>query len=626
MKKLIAAIVIGLVVCAPAFAATKKGGVRIAHVARCGDNLCFTLVTPGGPLLADDDFRITVNTLRARGISAEPVDATERASGAVLAVDTSGSMRGKPIGEARDAIRLFARSVEDNAEIALVGFSDSDKVLSRYTDDRKEIAARSRSLKATGETAVYDGLMTAIDLAKDRKEEQRNVVLLSDGKDTASSATLGDVETAALTSQVRLFIVGLESPDFDPRSLKGLADATNGELLVTSSPDKLSKLFADLARTLVSRYAVEVTNPDPLASRVEVHAQVVHDDGSVSGIGSFEIGAPASFEEQKPGLTLQNISPTLATLLIFFSLALLAMVGIQALRARRTSPGNRVQWYVEEEPNKRPERDAIIRASILRHAQVLATKVAARAGYLERLETNLDAAGIKWHAGEVLVASVGVGFAAAALGFALGGPVLAAVGGIVGLLGPTTYVKVTVGLRRNKFAGQLPDVLLLMSGALKAGHSIQQAMSAVAKDARAPASEEFLRAMTEVRLGASLDDAMSAMGKRVGLVDFDWTILAIQIQREVGGNLSEILEIISETIRERDKLRREIKALTAEGRMSGWVLGILPVAMAGLLFVKSPTYLEPLYTTSTGWKLIGVSLVLMGAGVLWMKKIIKIEV
>jgi tight adherence protein B len=132
--------------------------------------------------------------------------------------------------------------------------------------------------------------------------------------------------------------------------------------------------------------------------------------------------------------------------------------------------------------------------------------------------------------------------------------------------------------------------------------------------------------MAEVRLGANLDDALEALGKRIGVLDFDWTILAIQIQREVGGNLAEILEIISETIREREKLQREIKALTAEGRMSGMVLGLLPVAMALLLFMRSPDYLRPLYTTSKGLTMIGFSSVMMILGFFWMKKIVKIEV
>jgi tight adherence protein B len=151
-------------------------------------------------------------------------------------------------------------------------------------------------------------------------------------------------------------------------------------------------------------------------------------------------------------------------------------------------------------------------------------------------------------------------------------------------------------------------------------------MAAVSEDARPPASEEFRRTMAEVRLGANLDDALEALGSRIGVLDFDWTILAIQIQREVGGNLAEILEIISETIRERERLHGEIKALTAEGRLSGYVLGGLPIAMALLLYMRSPDYLEPLYTTSKGLTMLAVTGVLMVLGFFWMRKIVKIEV
>jgi tight adherence protein B len=624
MKKIALALLVAVALCAPALAAMQDEGVRVANPERVKDRLRFTVVTPGGPLLDVSDFRIKINTLEAEGVVARSVEAAQRSSGAVLVVDTSGSMKGKPIQEARDAIQLFANTVERETGIALVGFADSETVESGFTTDKQAIIDAGKGLVARGETAVYDGLLTAIELAGERKEEQRNVVLLSDGADTSSSASLGDVQAAALASNVRVYVVGLKSPDFDPRSLKGLADATNGELLVTSTPELLSTLFADIARTLVRRYTVEVVNPDPLASEVEIHVQVVHADGSVSGSATFDIGA-ATFTEPGKGLSIESVPPTAAAALIAISLALFSAVGFQILRARRSSPGDRLSWYVEEtqDPN---QREGILASSVLQRAQVVATQIAARTGYLERLETDLDAAGIKWHAGEVLVASAGIGMVAGFVGWALVGTIGAFLFGLLGLFGPTMYVKITVSRRRAAFSEQLSDVLLLMSGALKAGHSIQQAMTAVARDAKPPAADEFRRAMAEVRLGATLDDALDAMAKRVGLVDFDWTILAIQIQREVGGNLSEILEIISETIRERDKLRRDIKALTAEGRMSAWVLGILPIAMGGFLFMNSPDYLEPLYTTSAGLKAIGVSVTMMVLGVFWMRKIIRIEV
>ena len=604
-------------------AAPNQGSVRIANVERVGEILRFVVVTPGGPQLEAEDFRVKVNTLRAPAVSATPVKGTERPSGAVLVVDTSGSMQGRPIAAARRAVELFADTVEPGTEVALVSFASQETIQSGFTADTEEIADLGSTFKAKGETALHDALLAAIDLARERNEEQRNIVLLSDGADTTSDALLGNVQAAALAAKVRVFIVGLKSPDYEPRSIKGLADATNGKLLVTSSPEKLATLFAQIARTLVGRYTIEVVNPDPQATQTEVHVQVLQETGIESGVGTFELGEPP-FAPDAGGLSLDSVPPSVGLALLFVSMAGLAYAGVETLRARRNSPRERVEWYVDAPIAQ--DRESMIKAAILERASVIATQIANRTGYLERLEADLDAAGIKWRAGEVLVSSAGLGLAVGIFGLAIGGLTGGLFFGLVALLGPVGYVKFTVGRRRAKFYQQLPEILLLMSGALKAGHSIQQAMSAVAEDAKPPASDEFRRTMAEIRLGATLDDSLQALAKRVNFVDFDWTILAIQIQREVGGNLAEILEIISETIRERDRLRREIKTLTAEGRISGIVLGILPIAMAAMLATTSPEYLRPLYTTTTGWMMIGVSGALMGVGVLWMRKIIRIEV
>lgn len=622
------AVVLAFVACFVAFgnvawAAPGEDSIRIVDVERDGELLRFVLVTPGGPQLDADDFRVRVNTLFATRISAVPVAGTARPSGAVLVVDTSGSMQGRPIAAAREAVELFATTVEPGTEVAFVSFASDHKVQSGFTANTDRIATLGGTLKARGETALHDALLTAIDLAAERKEEQRNIVLLSDGADTTSEAILGNVQAAALAAKVRVFIVGLESPDYEPRSIKSLADATNGRLLVASSPERLATLFAQIARTLVGRYTLEVVNPDPNATEVQVQVQVQQESGVERGVGEFALG-DLSMPRDEGGLSLDTLPPWAGLSLLFVSLAALSYIGIEIVRARRDSPAERVAWYVE--PPVIQDRDSMIKAAVLERAMVFATQFAQRAGYLERLEADLDGAGIKWRGGEVLVASAGLGVAIGVFGLAAAGLLGGAILGLLGFLGPIGYVRFKVSRRRSKFYEQLPEILLLMSGALKAGHSIQQAMAAVAEDAKPPASEEFRRTMAEIRLGATLDDALQALAKRVNFVDFDWTILAIQIQREVGGNLAEILEIISETIRERDRLRREIKTLTAEGRISGLVLGILPLAMAAMLATTSPEYLKPLYTTTTGWMLIGVSGVLMGIGALWMKKIIRIEV
>jgi tight adherence protein B len=191
---------------------------------------------------------------------------------------------------------------------------------------------------------------------------------------------------------------------------------------------------------------------------------------------------------------------------------------------------------------------------------------------------------------------------------------------------PALFVRIKAARRRRAFEQQLPDVLQMMSGALRAGYSIQQALAAVAEDGQPPASDEFRRTTAEVRLGATIDEALRQMAQRLGVIDFDWVVMAIEIQREVGGDLAEVLEAIAQTIRERERLRRHIKALTAEGRLSGWILGGLPFFMAGMLLLINPDYLAALFESGFGLVMIAGASVLMVIGAFWMRKIIRIEV
>jgi tight adherence protein B len=242
------------------------------------------------------------------------------------------------------------------------------------------------------------------------------------------------------------------------------------------------------------------------------------------------------------------------------------------------------------------------------------------------MEREIEAAGMKWRPGEVIVASLLLGLSVGLLGLALRGPLAGLLLAVVAGVTPTLYIRINASRRRSAFVGQLSDVLMLIAGALRAGYSLQQALAAAGEDANPPASEEFRRAMAEIRLGATMDDALKDLARRIGVVDFDWTVMAIQVQREVGGDLAEILEVIAETIRERERIRGHIKALTAEGRLSGIILGAMPFVMAGFLLLRQPAYLEPLYTTGMGLFMIGGALFLMIVGGLWMRKIVKIEV
>jgi tight adherence protein B len=248
-------------------------------------------------------------------------------------------------------------------------------------------------------------------------------------------------------------------------------------------------------------------------------------------------------------------------------------------------------------------------------------------GFGEKLDAQLEAAGISLRSGEFVVATVGAGLLAAVLAAAmLQNVLLAAVIGLVGALVPTIVLRTALSRRADKMREQLPDVLTIMASSLRAGHSFLQALDTTAREISAPANVEFQRLVAEIRLGRPAEDALEALADRVGSPDFRWAVLAVNIQREVGGNLAEILDNVSDTLRERAQMRRQVRVLTAEGRLSAWVLAILPFAIALYMFAVNPKYISLLFTKQIGLVMLGVGGVLMVLGILWMRKIVDIDV
>jgi tight adherence protein B len=153
-----------------------------------------------------------------------------------------------------------------------------------------------------------------------------------------------------------------------------------------------------------------------------------------------------------------------------------------------------------------------------------------------------------------------------------------------------------------------------------------QAMDAVVREGTQPITGEFNRALVEARLGVPIEDALDGIAERMQSRDFAWVVMAIRIQREVGGNLAELLTTVAGTLRERERLRRQVKVLSAEGRLSAWILGLLPPAFALYLVFAQPGYLEPLVTEPLGLAMVGLGLLLLAVGAIWLRKTVKVEV
>ena len=287
----------------------------------------------------------------------------------------------------------------------------------------------------------------------------------------------------------------------------------------------------------------------------------------------------------------------------------------------------RLQQYGRRGPRTEEEKGSILeRIPLLNRFTQAAEEEVKRRGMLSGVNSALEQANIPMTPGEAILGMIGLS--------AVGGILIAIFYGVItGLIAFGIFLVLVVFLIRfagsrekRKFENQLPDTLTLMSTSLRAGYSLLQATEAVSSEAPNPTAREFGRAIAEARLGRSVTGALEGVVDRTQSKDFEWAVMAIEIQREVGGNLAEVLQTVADTMRARNRLKGEIKALTAEGRISAIVLGALPFAVGAFLWATNPDYLEPLLTTTFGRIAIAVGVLLMGAGIYWLKKVVDIEI
>jgi tight adherence protein B len=213
---------------------------------------------------------------------------------------------------------------------------------------------------------------------------------------------------------------------------------------------------------------------------------------------------------------------------------------------------------------------------------------------------------------------------AAGVGYLAGGWLLALVALVAAPFGAKLLLSFKSGRRRAAFADQLDDSLQLMASSLRAGHSLLRAVDAVSQEAAAPMSEEFARIVNETRVGRDLNEALDEVSARMGSDDFTWVAQAIAIHREVGGNLAEVLDAVGHTIRERNAIRRQVKALSAEGKLSAIVLMALPFVIIGFIWMSNPGYLAKFTESLAGYVMLAVSAVMLTLGGLWLKKTVAI--
>ncbi|WP_160664329.1 type II secretion system F family protein [Pseudarthrobacter sp. ATCC 49987] len=237
----------------------------------------------------------------------------------------------------------------------------------------------------------------------------------------------------------------------------------------------------------------------------------------------------------------------------------------------------------------------------------------------------LENAGLRMSQADFFILVLAGALVGAVAGLVVAGPLLAVLFVLVSPLVGHLVLGFLAGKRRNSFDLQLGDTLQLLAGGLRAGHSILRAIDAAATESLSPTAEEMRRVVTETSLGRDLQSSLNDTAERMRNEDFVWIAQAIQINREVGGNLAEVLDQVNETIRERSEIKGHIKSLAAEGKFSAYILMAMPIGIVVMLMLVNPGYMNVMFTHPLGWGMIAASIILMTIGGLWMRKIIDLK-
>ncbi len=309
--------------------------------------------------------------------------------------------------------------------------------------------------------------------------------------------------------------------------------------------------------------------------------------------------------------------------LIGLALAAAVVAGIvMFIRGRRDVVSERLGRYAETAPPveiKPGERRSKLGDQL--------DKALEKRGFADNMRGQLAQANLKWTAGEFLAATVICVILFVGISYAVKqSAIISLVAGVLGFFAPRWYISYMQGKRLKDFNNQLADTISLMVNSIRSGYSVLQAMEAVAREMGPPVAEEFERVVREVQLGLSVEQALDNMLRRVPSEDLDLMLTAINVQREVGGNLAEVLDAINYTIRERVRIKGEIKALTAQGRVSGYMISALPAALSGFIYLINPSFITQLFTDPCGWIMIGAAVLGIIMGFLVIRKIVDIEV
>jgi tight adherence protein B len=608
-------------VIATAYCATAAHAHAATHIrsvdATGYPRLRVTLVAP----LASTTPKLTENGRSVVGYSAVNLGRTKSV---VLALDRSQSMRGRPLARAVAAAESFVNGSRADDHVGIVTFGSSAIALT--PSGSSPGAARDQLTGLTVDpaagTALYDAIVLAAARLAGDDRPGRAIIVVTDGKDVSSLATLQDAIGAARAAHAAVYAIGIGGPSFTPYALRRIARETGGSYRRAASTAGLAATYEALRQELARTWSLSYLTAAASGSSVRLVANV---RGAGRATKSYALPSSSDAAIDAPSSVIPSAGyGSVGTVAIGAAVGFLLLLALHFWFASRR--GSHVQQRIEPHlgtvvRNPKARRRATREATRTRLSDTIEHALA-NVKQFKQIQRMIERADLPLRPGELLAACTG---AAVLLG--LLATLFGASGGVTLVLAalafwaPLGFVSFKARGRVRRFENQLPDLLITLAASLKAGHSFRQGIQSVVEEGAEPAAKEFKRVMTETQLGKPIDSALGHMAERVGSDNFTFVINAVTIQRQIGGSLAGLFDMVAETVRQRQQFGRKVKSLTAMGRMSAYVLVGLPFFIAAVVSLLNPVYMAPLYHTGLGQELMIGSVVMIGIGSLMLKRI-----
>jgi tight adherence protein B len=626
LRLLLAAI--GIAAATTAAASASSPSLRATEAGARFPFRSYVLALPKGATIDSTSVRVTENGAAVSRVSVTPANAAKNGKfGVVLVLDASDSMAGRPISAAVAAAQAFATHRAANQQLGIVTFNSTVRVPLQLTTAPQQIdTVLGRTPKLANGTHIYDAVLEAVRMVERAGVSSGSVVLLSDGADTGSSVTGAEAAAAAHKAHVRIFTVGFRSGAFDPAALTRLSAQTGGSFSAADSPAQLERVYSILGAQLSREYLLQYQSLAGPSRDITVRIAIKGvQEPAVVGYRTPTLPQPSARPFQT-SLSYRLWRSPLAMVAIALICALL--IGAAFWAILRPAPNDLQRRVADFVSLYTPDGDKKASAGGLAESVRVGSErsFVERSSRWRRFAEDLEIAEIAMSPLQiVLVTAIATGIAM----FLFAGIFRSNVFGVFGLLVPLfvfNAIKGKLAKKRRLFSNQLPDALQVVSSAMRAGHTIIGALAVVSMESPEPTGSEVRRAVADEQLGVPLDTALDRVARRMASREFEQVAVVAGLQREAGGNSAEVLDRVAETVRERIELRQLVRSLTAQGRLSRWILTLLPPGLAGIIALLDPGYLSPLFDKSAGRAILVLAGIMIVVGSLMIKKIVDVKV